>query len=105
MTHVEVLLGIGGAIVGALVTGGLGWWARYVTSGAAKAHRLADTVQAIQRSIEQHEEREERKFETVEAEVTGLREIVGELVGSVAELHGKVDSLSLFLRNGGRPKG
>ncbi len=101
MTHVEVLLGIGAA----LVTGGLGWWARYVTSGAAKAHRLADTVQAIQRSIEQHEEREERKFETVEAEVTGLREIVGELVGSVAELHGKVDSLSLFLRNGGRPKG
>ncbi len=101
MTHIEILLGIGAA----LVTGGISWWASYVTSGAAKAHQLADKVTAIQRSIEEHEEREERKFEMLEREITGLREIVGELVGSVAELHGEVAALSLFLHNGGRSKG
>ncbi len=94
MTLGEIL--IGGGV--ALVTGGIGWWAHYVTSGAAKAHRLTDTVLAIQRSIEDHEEREERKFTEVSEEAVRLAESVGELIGSVGELHGKLDALTDLLK-------
>ena len=91
-------------IASVLFTGGVGWWAHYVTSGATKAHRLTETVSGIRTTIEQHEEREEKKFSAVGKEAVRLAEAVGELIGSVGELHGKVDSLIVFLRNGGNPR-
>lgn len=90
-----------GALV-VLSTGAAGYWGRYVTSGASKAQKLAVTVEEIQRTVKDHEEREERKFEEVGRESIALREAVGELIGSVGVLHGKVDALSQFIRNGGR---
>ncbi len=96
-----MMLEIAGGAVAVLFTGGVGWWARNVTSGAAKGQFAYREVEAMKKSIEDHERREEQKFDHVGDQVEGLQGQVRELLGSVGELHGKVDSLSTFIRNGG----
>ncbi len=97
MNALEVVLGVSGV----LFTGGVGWWARYVTSGASKAHKLGDMVTDMRRSMEEHERREEGKFEEARKETAAVRDAVSAVAISVGELHGKMDALSEMLGGGG----
>ncbi len=87
----EVVLGA----VAVVITGGAAWWGRFVTTGAQKAHRIAEQMTQITDSLRVHEEREEAEFTRLRADVTKVSQ-------SVAEVHGNVVTLVKVLVNGGK---
>ena|SRR3990167_1063303 len=87
-------------VAAVLFAGGASWWARYVTSGASKATQLIIRVEEMKSSLEEHEKREAKQFSEIAYEERRLRGEVVKLSGSVERLHGKMDALTFFVRNG-----
>ena len=95
MTNLEVILGIGAA----LITGGVGWWAKYVTIGASKAHRMDNEVANLRQALHDHEMREEAKFDELGATLIRQADQLSVMTGSLGDLHGKLDLLVRWFRN------
>ena len=92
--HDLELLFTGGLV---LLTGAVGWWAKYVTTGAQKAHRLADQMAELKASVIHHEEREEVEFGHLRDGQSDMRDVQSEIARQIGEIHGKVDTLMKVL--------
>lgn len=92
MDEAEILKIVGGCVF----TGGLGWWAHYVTTGAVMARKLVEDVEYLEKRADEHTQ----EVRAARQDIDLLRRDVADTRADIAGVAGNLQGLIEFIHNG-----
>lgn len=82
--------------VGVVFSGGMAWWANYVTQGAVMARKLAADVEHLEKRFAE----QMKVVGEIRQEIGTVRQDVAEAKVGIAGIAGNVEGLVEFIHNG-----